>query len=50
MTKVTGKAGHVTTHDGVRLHYLETGTGKPLVLSPGWSQTAAMYIGISSTG
>ena len=37
------KVGHVTTSDGVRLHYLEAGSGKPLVLIPGWSQTAAMY-------
>jgi pimeloyl-ACP methyl ester carboxylesterase len=32
--------GFVTTNDGVRLHYLEAGTGDPLVLVPGWSQTA----------
>jgi non-heme chloroperoxidase len=32
--------GFVTTNDGVKLHYLETGTGAPLVLIPGWSQTA----------
>jgi non-heme chloroperoxidase len=43
MNKVTGKTGHVTTSDGVRLHYLEAGAGQPLVLIPGWSQTAAMY-------
>lgn len=43
MTEVTKKAGYVTTSDGVRLHYLEAGAGRPLVLIPGWSQTAAMY-------
>jgi pimeloyl-ACP methyl ester carboxylesterase len=43
MTEITRKAGHVTTSDGVRLHYLEAGAGQPLVLIPGWSQTAAMY-------
>ena len=32
--------GFITTNDGVKLHYLETGTGAPLVLVPGWSQTA----------
>ena len=37
------KVGHVTTSDGVKLHYLEAGAGQPLVLIPGWSQTAAMY-------
>ena len=43
MAKITRKAGHVTTNDGVRLHYLEAGSGKPLVMIPGWSQTAAMF-------
>jgi non-heme chloroperoxidase len=43
MTEMIGKVGHVTTSDGVRLHYLEAGAGQPLVLIPGWSQTAAMY-------
>jgi non-heme chloroperoxidase len=35
--------GFFTTSDGVRLHYIEAGTGKPLVLIPGWSQTAAQF-------
>lgn len=43
MAEEIGKAGHVTTSDGVRLHYLEAGSGKPLVMIPGWSQTAAQY-------
>lgn len=34
---------YVTTRDGVRLHYIARGSGKPLVLIPGWSQTAAMF-------
>ena len=34
------RAGRVTTSDGVRLHYVETGSGKPVVMIPGWSQTA----------
>ncbi len=33
----------VTTSDGVRLSYLEAGAGKPLVLIPGWSQTAEQF-------
>lgn len=37
------RSGHYTLKDGTRLHYLEAGQGKPLVLIPGWSQTAAMY-------
>ncbi len=43
MTQGKVQASHVTTNDGVRLHYLEAGAGKALVLIPGWSQTAAMY-------
>jgi non-heme chloroperoxidase len=33
----------ITTGDGVRLNVLEAGRGKPLVLIPGWSQTAAQF-------
>ena len=32
-----------TTSDQVRLHYLEAGSGAPLVMIPGWSQTAEQY-------
>ena len=39
----THRAGHIKTSDGVRLNYLESGTGLPLVLVPGWSQSAAMF-------
>ncbi|MBT8447623.1 MAG: alpha/beta hydrolase [Gammaproteobacteria bacterium] len=39
----TISSSHVHTSDGVRLHYLEAGTGAPLVLIPGWSQTAAEF-------
>jgi pimeloyl-ACP methyl ester carboxylesterase len=31
------------THDGVTLSCLEGGAGHPLVMLPGWSQSAAMY-------
>jgi pimeloyl-ACP methyl ester carboxylesterase len=37
------KEGFFTTNDGTRLHYMEAGSGKPLVLIPGWSQTAAQF-------
>ncbi len=43
MTKATGTVGHVTSSDGVRLHYLEAGSGKPLVMIPGWSQSAEQF-------
>lgn len=33
----------VTVSDGVRLSYLEAGSGRPLVLVPGWSQTAEQF-------
>lgn len=36
-------SGHVTTNDGVRLHYLEAGTGPDLLLVHGWSQAAAQW-------
>ena len=37
------KSGTFTTSDGVKLNYLEAGSGKPLVMIPGWSQTAAQF-------
>ena len=37
------KEGWFTTSDGVKLHYLEAGAGKRLVLIAGWSQTAAQF-------
>jgi non-heme chloroperoxidase len=38
-----GTVGHVTTSDGVELHYLEAGSGKPILMIPGWSQTAEQF-------
>lgn len=35
--------GFFTTRDAVRLHYIEAGEGKPLVMIPGWSQTAEQF-------
>jgi len=32
-----------TTNDGVKLHYLEAGTGSTLVMIPGWSQSAMEF-------
>jgi non-heme chloroperoxidase len=37
------KDGTFTTSDGVKLHFMEAGAGKPLVMIPGWSQTAAQF-------
>ncbi|MGD8715725.1 MAG: alpha/beta hydrolase [Desulfobacterales bacterium] len=39
----TGKSKHITTSDGVKLHYLEAGSGQALVMIPGWSQTAEQF-------
>jgi pimeloyl-ACP methyl ester carboxylesterase len=35
--------GEIRTSDGVTLRYEEAGSGRPLVLVPGWSQTAAQF-------
>ncbi|MFE3325251.1 alpha/beta fold hydrolase [Streptomyces sp. NPDC059176] len=37
------RSGFATTDDGVRLHYLEAGSGPDMLLVPGWSQTAAQW-------
>ncbi|WP_437309242.1 alpha/beta fold hydrolase [Sorangium sp. So ce388] len=37
------RSGTFTTKDGVALNYLEAGRGRPLLLLPGWSQSAALY-------
>src|SRR6476619_4049285 len=37
------KEGWFTTNDGVKLHYLEAGSGNPLVMIPGWSQSAMEF-------
>ena len=41
--QVPGTPGQVTTSDGVNLHYLEAGSGKPILMIPGWSQTAEQF-------
>ena len=43
MNPTQGQSKHFTTADGVRLHYLEAGSGKPLVLIHGWSQCAEEF-------
>lgn len=40
---IRAKVGHATTSDGVSLHYLEAGAGKPILMIPGWSQTAEQF-------
>ena len=41
--QVPGEVGHVTTSDGVSLYYLEAGSGDPILMIPGWSQTAEQF-------
>jgi non-heme chloroperoxidase len=41
--QLPGEAGQVTTSDGVSLHYLQAGSGKPILMLPGWSQTAEQF-------
>ena len=37
------KSGYFTTSDGVRLHYLEAGSGPGMVFVPGWSMPAWIW-------
>ena len=37
--------GAFQTNDGYTLHYFEAGQGRPIVMIPGWSQTAAQFAG-----
>lgn len=37
------ESGHFTTSDGVRLHYLEAGSGPLLVFVPGWTMPAEVW-------
>jgi len=38
-----GKSGHITTSDGVRLHYLEAGSGPAILFVPGWTMPAEIW-------
>jgi non-heme chloroperoxidase len=40
---VARKESKVTVDDGTQLHVIEAGKGQPIIMIPGWSQTAAMY-------
>ena len=39
----TTKSGFIKTSDGVRIHYLEAGTGRPIVFIPGWTMPAWIW-------
>src|SRR5579871_3672404 len=37
------KSGSLTTSDGVRLHYLEAGSGPAILFEPGWTMPAEIW-------
>ena len=37
------KSGYVRTSDGVRLHYIEAGSGPSIVFQPGWTMPAEIW-------
>ena len=37
------KSGYFTTSDGVRLHYVEAGSGPAIVFVPGWTNSAWIW-------
>ena len=39
----TTQSGFVKTPDGVRIHYLEAGSGRPIVFIPGWTMPAWIW-------
>jgi non-heme chloroperoxidase len=39
----TSKSGFFKTSDGIRIHYLEVGSGRPIVFVPGWTMPAWIW-------
>jgi non-heme chloroperoxidase len=39
----TKKSGFFKTSDGIRIHYLEAGSGQPIVFIPGWTMPAWIW-------
>jgi microsomal epoxide hydrolase len=39
----TARGGFVRTSDGIRIHYLEAGSGRPIVFIPGWTMPAWIW-------
>src|SRR5580704_4208691 len=39
----TAKSGFIKTSDGIRIHYLEAGSGRPIVFIPGWTMPAWIW-------
>ena len=43
MSNTSAESKQFKTSDGASLHYLEAGSGLPLVMIPGWSQSAEQF-------
>jgi microsomal epoxide hydrolase len=41
--QLDARSGHFRTSDGIKLHYLEAGSGPTLVLVPGWTMPAEIW-------
>jgi non-heme chloroperoxidase len=39
----TAKSDFFTTSDGIKIHYLDSGSGRPIVLIPGWTMPAWIW-------
>ncbi|HEX6881417.1 MAG TPA: alpha/beta hydrolase, partial [Terriglobales bacterium] len=37
------KSAFFTTSDGIKIHYLESGSGRPIVFIPGWTMPAWIW-------
>jgi non-heme chloroperoxidase len=42
-SSLTTKSDFIKTSDGVRIHYLEAGSGRPIVFIPGWTMPAWIW-------
>src|ERR1700678_1681721 len=42
-TAATTKSGFFKTSDGISIHYLEAGSGRPIVFIPGWTMPAWIW-------
>ncbi|MGA7220728.1 MAG: alpha/beta hydrolase [Candidatus Sulfotelmatobacter sp.] len=43
VAQTTPKSGFIKTSDGIRIHYLEAGSGRPIVFIPGWGMPAWIW-------
>ena len=43
LAQAASKSDFFTTSDGVRLHYLEAGSGPAIIFQPGWTMPAEIW-------